>query len=240
MAKKLTAAPKNTLAPLRVKTLEKPVKTGDVLTVLIENDYPSQYNEASSIMKKAEKLMKDLKPAMLPYAITNVFEQNSSKPWEPITSVAFQDDNANVTQISFTSKYADTTAQIAEALFGNLKTRDGKPANVNDYMARTIIASFDSTVFQGADGKFDKARYNKIVAALDDVCLELGVKNPISTVEVVKPLPSFHTRRWADFDLEINHKISKVLQNQMTFTPRPNVKTGKMAGEDPDDAKAVT
>lgn len=232
MAKK-PAAPKNTLAPLRVKTLAKPVKTGDVLTVLVEDDYPSRYNEASSIGKAADQLMKDLKPAMSPDAVARIFDQNSEKPWEPIASVAFQDDKDNVVRISFTSKYTDTTAEIAEALFGDLKTKDGKATDVNDYMARTVVASFDSTVFQGADGKFDKARYDKIVAALDTACKELDVKNPLSTAVVVKPLPSFHTRRWTDFDKVTNQKISKVLQNQIAFTPCPNAKTGLMIGEEP-------
>lgn len=234
MAKK-TAAPKTTLTPLRVKTLEKPVQKGEVLTVMVEDDYPTRFNEASSIMKAAEQLMKDLKPAMMPLALTNVFDQNSEKPWEPIASVAFQDPNANVTRISFTSKYADTTAEIAEGLFGSIKTKTGAAPNVNDYMARTLVASFDSTVFQGADGKFDKARYDKIVAALEVVSKELNVKNPLSTVETVKPLPSFHTRRWNDFDKATNLKISKVLQNQMSFTSCPNATTGLMAGEQPEE-----
>ena len=232
MAKK-SAVPKNTLAPLRVKTLEKPIRTGEVLTIPVEGDYPTRYNEASSIGKVAADLMKDLKPLMLPDAAAHIFVQNSDKPWEPITSVAFQDDAGNVTRISFTAKYADTTAAIAEELFGGIQTKDGKQANVNEYMARTVVAAFDSTVFQGPDGKFVKERYDRIVAALDGVCLELGVKNPLSTSVTVKPLPTFHTRRWIDFDRETNVKISTVLQNQITFTPCPNVKTGLMAGEKP-------
>jgi hypothetical protein len=228
---KKSATPKPTLASIRVKTLEKPVKTGDVLTVLVEGDYPSRFNEASAIAKAADLLMKELKPAMLPDAVARIAEQNSEKPWEPIVSVAFQDDNDNVVRISSTSKYGETTAEVVEALFGGLKTRKNEQANVNDYVARTMTAQFDSTVFQGADGKFDKARYDKIVAALDGVCLELGVKNPLSTAVVVKPLPTFHTRRWVDFDKEANSRISVVLPNQVIFTPCPNAKTGLMAGE---------
>lgn len=235
MATKKSTAPVKKLDPIRVNLIEKPVKTGEVLTVIVEDDYPSRYNEASAIGKAADALMKELKPSMEPDAVARVFEQNSEKPFEPINSVSFQDGDGNVTRVSFTGKYADSTAKEMEDLFGGLTTRHGTTANVNDYVARTVVASFDSTVFQNAEGKFDKERYDRIVEALDDVCKELEVTNPLSTTVTVKPLASFHTRRWSDFDLAANRKITKVLKNTVTFTPCPNAKTGLMFGEKPED-----
>lgn len=231
MPKKI-AAPAKKLDPIKAKLLEAPVKTGEVLTIYVEGDYPTRYNEASAICKSAEKLMADLKPYMSPDALSKIFEHNAEKPFEPISSVAFQDENGNVTRISFTGKYGDLTAQEAEELFGSLKTKHGTTANVNDYAARTVTAKFDSSVFQDEEGRFNHERYDKIVGALDKVCQELGIKNPLSTSISVKPLPAFHTRRWVDFDRAANVKITKVLKNTISFTPCANAVTGVMCGEE--------
>lgn len=230
--KKQTAAK---LAPIRVKLLAKPVKAGDVMTVQTEGDYCSRYNEASAIGKAAEALMGDLKPSMLPQALNHIFENNTDKPFELINSVAFRDEQDNVTRVSFTAKYSDTTAEQVEELFGKLKTKHGTTANVNDYVARTVEGTFDSKVFHDAEGRFDRTKYDRIVEALDTVCKELGVENPLSTVVTVKPLASFHQRRWNDFSIEDNRKISLVLKNTISFTPCPNAVTGLMYGEKPEE-----
>lgn len=229
--KKTTDSKKNILAPLKIKALEKPLKTGDVVTLNVEGDYPSRYNEASAISKGAEEIMKDLKPAMMPLAIDEVFTQNTVNPNEPIISVAFRDEKDNVTRISMTGKYGDLTAEGVEALFKDMKKKDDAVANVNDYVARTVEAAFDSSVFIGQDGKLDEARYNKLVKALDAVCKDMEIKNPLTTKIVVKPLPNFGTRRWLDFDKVTNLRISKVIKNTFTFTPCPNAVTGLMCGE---------
>jgi len=235
--KKTTESKKNILAPLKIKALEKPLKTGDVVTINVEGDYPSKYNEASAIAKGAEKIMKDYKPAMLPLAVDEIFTQNTTNPNEPIVSVAFRDEKDNVLRISMTSKYGDVTAEAVQELFKGLKKKDKTEANINDYVERTVEARFDSTVFRGADGKFDRERYDKIVAALDGVSKELGIVNPLSTQIVVKPFANFSTRRWLDFDKATNVQISKVITNQITFTPCPNAVTGLMVGEEPEKEK---
>lgn len=225
------------LAPIRVKLLEKPVKAGEVMTVAVEGDYCSRYNEASAIAKAAGDLMTDLKPSMLPDALVRIFENNTKTPFELINSVAFRDEQDNVTRVSFTAKYSDTTAQEVEELFGGLKTTHGTTANVNDYMARTVEAQFDSKVFHDAEGRFDKEKYDRIVEALDKVCKELDVPNPLSSKVTVKPLASFHQRRWNDFSIADNRAISKVLKNTVTFTPCPNAVTGLMYGEKKEEEK---
>lgn len=235
--KKPTDSKKNILAPLKIKTVEKPVKTGDVVTINVEGDYASRYNEASAICKGAEALMKELKPAMLPLAVSEIFTQNTTNPNEPIVSVAFRDEKDNVLRISLVNKFGNLTVPAVEALFKGLKTKDNVEANINNYLARTVEAKFDSAVFKGADGKFDKERYDKIVTALDGVSKELGVANPLSTQIAVEPMPNFSTRRWLDFDLAANLLISKVITNQVTFTPCPNAVTGLMAGEEPKEEK---
>lgn len=236
MAKK--TAPKNVLEPLHVKLSEKPVKTGDVMKVLVSDNYPTRYNTASSISKQADKLMSEMKPAMAPDAVKRLIAENVVHPWEPIASVAYQDPEGNVTRVSFTSKYKEVPAKIAEDLFNGLRCRpregekDGATADINDYMQRTVVGTFNSESFLDEDGRFDKNRYDKIMAALDKVSRELGIQNPLSTVETVKPLPTFHARRWVDFDSETNEKITRMLPNQLVFSPCPNVITGKMVGEE--------
>jgi hypothetical protein len=245
MAKKSekTATSKSTLEPLHVKLSEKPVKNGDVVTVLVDDDYPTRYNTASSIAKQAGKLMDEMKPAMIPDALARIMQVNGVHPWEPVASVAYQDPNGNVTRVSFTNKYKEVPAQVAEALFKNLQCKpqeetEGKQANINDYMQRTVVGAFNSECFLNAEGKFDKARYDRIMGALDKVAGELGIQNPVATQEVVKPLPTFPARRWVDFDVDTNLKISKVLINQLQFVPCANVVTGKIAGEEETDEKA--
>lgn len=214
-------AAKNVLEPLTVKSVAQPVKKGDLPTLLVNGDYPSRYNEASAIKKAAEEFMSELRPILLPDAIAEIYRHNSERPWEPISSVKLQDENENVTRVTFTSKYSDITASVAEALFDTLKTKDGKKPDINNYLARTMVGTFDSAVFLGPDGKFDQKRYEKFVTVIDKVSKELGVTNPLSTHETVAPLPDFHSRRWMDFDVMANQKISEVIQNQTNLVPQP-------------------
>jgi hypothetical protein len=107
---------KSKLAPLNVKLQEKPVKKGEVLTVHVNGDYPTRYNEASALAKQAAQLMSELKPLILPHALSHIYSCNAEKPWEPITSVAFQDDNDNVLRVSNTAKYPELDATAVEEL----------------------------------------------------------------------------------------------------------------------------
>jgi hypothetical protein len=207
----------------------KAMKKGDIPTILVDGDYPTRYNEAAAVMKDAEELMKDLKPVMLPDALAELFRHNSERPWDAISSVKLQDDAEEVTRVTFTSKYSTVAPAIAEALFGEIRTKAGKKPDINDYLVRTMVGTFDSTVFLGADGRFDKTRYEKIFSALEAVAKELGIVNPLSTSETVQPLPDFHNRRWMDFDLETNQKISGVVKNQTNFVPCPKAAEGEEA-----------
>lgn len=224
---KKNGTPKNVLAPLKVKSIEKAVKKGDIPTIKVEGDYPSRYNEAAAVKKDAEGLMTDLKPIMLPDALAELFRHNSERPWDAISSVKLQDDAEEVTRITFSAKYSAVAAAMAEALFGEIKTKTGKKPDINDYLIRTMVGTFDSTVFLGADGRFDQKRYDKIFGALEAVSKELGIANPLSTSESVQPLPDFHNRRWMDFDLATNQKISQVIQNQVNFVPCPKAAEGE-------------
>lgn len=231
------------LLPLTVAVDSKPERKGDVVTVQVAGDYCSRYNEASAIAKQATEIMKRLKPAMEPEFIARVCHENTEHPWQPITSIAFEDEEHNVTRLSFTSKYGQVEPAVVEALFGSLKVRSLEDkgittdADVNNYVGHTLQASFNSDCFLDEEGRFDGVRYTKIRNALNAVCAELGIANPLTTQKVIKPLPTFHTRRWVDFDAASNERISELIPNQISFTPCPNTKTGKMCGELEDEEK---
>lgn len=212
---------KNQLIPLRVKTVSKPVKKGDLPVLTVEGDYPSRYNEASAIKKAAEGLMDELRPLLLPDAIAEIYRHNNERPWDAISSVKLQDDDESVLRVTFMAKYSVVGASVAESFFDQIKMRDGSKPNINNYLARAMQASFDSSVFLGPDGKFDEKRYAKFVAAVEKVAKELGTTNPLSAQEVVTPLPDFHSRRWLDFDVKTNQQISEVIKNQTNLTPQP-------------------
>lgn len=229
---KKTTSPAVKLTPLKVQSVDKPAKKGEVPTLKVCGDYPFQYNEASAIAKKAGSLMKELKPNMLPAALKEIYEHNSDKSWEAVSSANLQDKDGNVTRVTFSAKYSEVTAEVAEQTFSRLKTREGEPADVNNYFCFTMQGEFDSSAFLNTEGRFDKKKYEAIMKAMEGVSRTLGIPNPLSTKRTVAPLPSFHARRWVDFDAKANETITENIPNQINFVPCPNVLTGKLVGED--------
>ena len=218
MAKK-SVAPKNVLAPLTIKSVVKPVKKGEITQIQVDNDYPTLYNEASARMKQAEEAMKDLKAVLQPAAVEEIFKTNCGRPFDTIASIKLVDQNGSELRVTSMDKYSAIQAADAESLFGIIRKKDGKAPNINDYLSRTMVGKFDSKCFLNGEGKFDAVRFQMIKDALDDVCNDLGIQNPLETTEVVTPLPSFHAQRWADFDVDTNFRISQVAPNQVSFFP---------------------
>jgi len=225
------------LEPLHVVLESKPLKKGDVVTIQVGDDYPTRYNTASSIAKQAAELMGSLKSAILPDALERFLDINGTNPFEPVSSIAYQDPDGNVLRVSFPIKYKEVPVEALEKLFASIRRRpqdeeeEEKPVDINDYIQRTVVGTFDSGAFQGSDGAFDKKRYDAIMGAMEEVAKKFGIANPLTTQETIKPLPRFHTQRWVDFDIATNRRISTVMPNQTQFSPCPNVVTGKMAGE---------
>lgn len=214
---------KNELAPLRLKVSEKPQRYGDVVTLVVEGDYPKRFNEAAAIVEEAKTLMEHLRERMLPDALAEIFQTNVTNPHTPIASVALKDEEGNSTRVSFTKKYSDIPVEAVEALFKNVMVRakgeqPAVAADINEYISRVVIPSFDGSAFL-ADGKFDKARYTKFAEAIQKVADELKIPNPLSVEVKVLPRQSFHNRRWVDFDKATNEAISRVVVNQINFVP---------------------
>lgn len=221
MAKaKKTEAPKNKLAPLQVKSVQKTLVSGDIPTLMVEGNYPTQYNEAVARLKAAEGEITELRPLLIPDARAELFRHNVSRPWDTISSVRLQDDSGSVLLFSFVNKYSDVNQEAVEALFADIRDKHGKVPDINTYFGKTLVGKFDSTVFLDEKGQFDPKRFAVLQQALETASAALGVPNPLTTQEVVKPKGDFHSRRWNDFDEGTNETISKVVQNTVTLSPR--------------------
>jgi hypothetical protein len=211
-----------TLIPLKVKSVQPSQNKGEIPVIRIEGDAVSRYNEASAVEKEAKALMEDLKPLMRPDAMAVIYRHNNDRPWDPLASVKLQDDKDEILRVTFANKYPGVAPAVAEALFQTIRTKDGKQPDINLYLSRTLVGAFDSGAFLGQDGRFDQKRYQKLHDALEAASRELGIENPLSTSEIVQPVPDFHGRRWLDFDLPTNRRISEVIPNQTSFVPQPN------------------
>jgi hypothetical protein len=220
------------LDPIKVRAVEKAVKSGDIPVITVEGDCSTKYNAYKAISEDAEGQMAELKRVMLPDALGELYSHNTERPWQPISSVKLQDDNSNVTRVTFTSKYLAAAVAVVEAVFGSIKTKDGKKVDVNNYFTRTMVGEFDSAVFLGADGKFEQKRYDAIMEALDGVCERLKIQSrPLVTHEAVIPMPDFKARRWMDFDAATNQRITDAVPNQINFVPCPNAKSADRSDE---------
>lgn len=231
MAKKTKEVTK--LDPIKVKGISKPAKKGEIPTIKVEGDCTTRYNGYAAIADDAEGQMKELKRVMLPDALVELFRHNSQRPLEPISSVKIEDEAKSQTRVTFMAKYSAVAPAVVEALFGSIKAKDkDKVLNVNDYFTKTMVGDFDSAVFLNAEGKFDQKRYDAIMEALAAVCKRLDIAAPpLTTKEVVIPLPDFKSRRWMDFDAATNAKITAVVPNQINFTPLADAAEATIEGK---------
>jgi hypothetical protein len=196
-------------------------KTGDIPVIDPGSYWPTQYNKAAEHRKTAEREMVNLKTVMQPAAIHYITNFNCDHPSDAMPSVVFKDKDGAATRITFTRKYFPVNATAAEMLFGHLRLKNGKSADINHYLHRTMVGTFDSSVFIGPHG-FDAECYTKIMQAMEAVSKKLGIQNPLSTEEVVLPRPNFHEIRWQHFTPDANEEITEVIPNQVTFSPLPD------------------
>jgi hypothetical protein len=214
--------PKHVLAPLAIKSINRPAEKGTIPTLLVDGNYPTRYNEAVAAKKAAEELLGLLRPIMQPDAVSEICRHNAEKPWDAIASVRLEDEQHSTTLVSWTSAYAvldEAGIKAAEDLFRRIRKQDGHVPEINDYLSRHLVPKFDTKCFMGPDGKFDQQRYDVIVEALSAACERFGIPNPLSTEEAALVLPDFHERRCRDFDAATNQEIGAVIKNTVRFTP---------------------
>lgn len=205
---------------------KKPSKQS-IPTVTVPGDIVVQYNAARDQKDRAEEAIKDLSPYLIEAGLAAVFKHNTAHANNPkaiVSSVNLQSEpsesNGEVETCLFTWTKKDTRNDAEQAIkqFERVRTVDGKKVNVNDYIAWSVVATFDTSVF-AVDGKFSTERYDAFTKALEQVSERFGVTNPLSCGKVLKPVPDFHEKRWSAFDAETNKELQTVLPTQCNLKP---------------------
>ena len=126
----------------------------------------SRYAQAVRDMKEAERLVAELEPGIKAEALHQLFGHNVSHTDKPVATVRLvaegEGDNVAVVRVSFQDKYSAPNVELADAMFQELRTTEGKPGDINDYLQQAVGAKFDAKVFISAIGK-DKGEFSKPV-----------------------------------------------------------------------------
>jgi len=200
------------LKKITAPIVETAKTTGDDMpTFRLPGDVVTRYNKASADAKDADAR---LKAARLPLATAGLNHfLNARCGGQDISSIKLVDDNAAVVRYTFQDRYSAADAEPVDRVMEDLG------ADINDWVAETVKASFDSGFFTTADGEFDQKAYDETVKALEVVCKKLGKANPLSCKKVVQPKPTFHAKRFVEFDAAANKRLTEVLPNTQTLTP---------------------
>lgn len=210
------------LKKLKVKMASAPAtKPGEAPVIIIEGDLVEQYNKADAQEKAAKAVKEDLRPEILEIGCTEVYRRCIATPADPACTVKLQDERGEVLRVQFTSKYGVVPdVDVADALFEELSDAEGNPVDINDFLEERVAATFNCDVFNGTDGKFSKAIYDKFRLAIERVAASLEVACPLETVKVVKPLPVLHEKRWTVFpDVEAQQKLTLACPNTTQIVP---------------------
>ncbi len=206
------------LKRLKVKLAQPtPTETGSEIPVIaIEGDLIQQYNTAADQVKKGEEVMEDLRPDVLEIGLDEIFTRSCKRPTTPTTSVKLQDDEGEDLMVSFVNKYKDVAdLDAAEQLF------EDHDLDINEFVTEGIKAKFDDSIFYDADGNFLQEVYDDIRKAVASVVTRRQLaKNPLETVKVIKPKPTFHDQRYAVMPkVESQHRAYEVLPNTVMLKP---------------------
>jgi hypothetical protein len=201
------------------------VKTS-LMTVAVKGDVVSRYAEACDQIVKAEAIKDELAAQLQETGLRAVFNHNiavADTPKAMISSVnlvdkTHEDDEDSVDRVMFTWVRKDLkndpnavkSAFVAIAAENDVK-RAEQAGYWSNYCEEVVSAKFDAKVFNGADGKFDRNRFDKFVKAIDGVCQELGVTTPLTASKIIAPKAGFHDIRFQEFGLETNMLLTAVL-----------------------------
>lgn len=240
-------------APARLNRLDDIAATDVAATapkteielIKMEGTTVEEYNKAVAAQKIAEETIKKLRPSLLNEGLNAILDFNC----EPgcvcqVTSVKIQDSKeiidpkdatrqrkirvaGEVIRLSFTSRYNGCDTEQVDAAFDGFKGRD-----INEYVAETVFATFDSSVFLDEKGNFDREVFTKYRDAIAKVTAELAPKNKqlqnpdgspknvLATKKALQVKPDFHTRRFKDFSRDENVTLTRVLPNTVQLVPQ--------------------
>lgn len=225
------------LNDISIPTVPEIKGKGTIPVVYVPDGIVSQYNEAKGQVDANNKIMERLKPTLQKIGLEAVFEHNCAHADEAkaqissvnlmdrlpegmdITTGTVTDALKEVCMFTWTTKDTANDPKKVVEEFNRVLTVEGKKANINNYAAYEVVASFDTSVFKGANGKFSQERYDAYMEALVEVSTRFGVENPLSCGKVLKPKPDFHDRRWKQFDKETNLQLHAILPTQVNLKP---------------------
>jgi len=190
-----------------------------VPTVDMPDDVVTRYVEAVGTIKRAEEVVKRLKPLLVERGLSEVFYHNCEHPdseKERISSVNLRDSEGN--RVQFTWSVKPTACELDEVkdLFAQVRNKEARKVDINDYVGYNLVASFDTSVFY-VNGVFNKDHYEVFIGALERAAAALRVANPLTCGKVLQMKEALNQRRWADFDYETNLKIQEVLPTSVSL-----------------------
>jgi len=213
----------------------KPKKSGKVIPLVpIVGDKVARYNEAYRTAKNAEQVMTTISAELVEAGVTAVFTNNckfANDPKAQLSSVKLYDveddkepapedaDSVPALMVTWTTKAKKMDSAQVNATLTAMVDVDGKKVNANDFVVMGVVASFDTKVFLGADGKFDQARYDAFMDAIDKVAKKLKVPCPLECSKAMMVTSNCHTQRFQKLTLEDNLAMQRVIPTTVSLEP---------------------
>ena len=179
------------------------------------------YVRSAKALKDAKATLEQIEPYLKANGVEHVFKTNADEtnPKARISSVRFADPledgvvavSPDTVMVTVQDSYPAFDREQVEATLAGMTTVEGEPAKVDNYLDWEVVADFDTSVFNGSNGKFDKARYDAFVEAIQKVADKLKVENPLSCGKKRIVKDDFHSRRLVDFTVEDNLALQAVL-----------------------------
>ena len=199
------------LAPAKSKKLE-PVK------VAIAGKLVRTFVDAKEKFDAAKEASDAAKTQMLDAVIPTFFaqqallkQQTPSLLFEDLVAYNEAPSDAAV-MVTMQDKYGNNTVEAVDAAFKNFKGKD-----VNDYFRQVVVASFDNTIFQKADGSFNEPVFKDVIAALEKVMQKHKIERaPVSVKTNVTPVDDFHARRFTEFTPAQNMTLHELVPATVT------------------------
>lgn len=234
-------ARKREVADISTLKEAKPKKsTKHIPLVAIVGDKVARYNEAYRTLKNAEAVMTTLSGELVDAGVRAVFDNNckfANDPKAQLSSVKLfdvehKDDKAPedtesvpALMVTWTKKGKKMDTAQVNATLKAMTDVNGKKVDANVYAVMGVVASFDTKVFMGADGKFDQERYDMFVDAIDKVAKKLKVPCPLECSKELMVTANCHVDRFKNLSLEDNLTMQRVMPTSVSLEPVVPVET---------------
>jgi predicted MPP superfamily phosphohydrolase len=213
----------------------KPKKsTKEIPLVPVLGDKVARYSEAYRAAKNAEQVMTTLSAELSEAGVVAVFTNNCEKANDPkaqLSSVKLYDVEAEgepapedaesvpALMVTWSKKTKKMDPAQVNATLTALLDNKGKKVDANVYAVMGVVASFDTKVFAGADGKFDQERYDAFTEAIEKVAKKFKVPCPLECHKEMMVTPNCHVARFQNLDVEANLAMQRVIPTSISLEP---------------------